>query len=318
MSKSTTSKNSLFLIILSFAAVYIIWGATYLFVAVTVESIPPYLMSALRYITASLLLFGLAGVLRKYQNISSAQLKNALLAGFLFVGCGTGAVAWALQFVDSGFTALIISGEPLVVVLMMWAIDQKRPATPSFVGVFLGMLGMYLLVGQEELVAKPEQWKGILAIFFSMIAWGFGSIFVSKADLPKPQMANSAIQMLAGGGSLFICSLFIENPLTFPYQTVPMKAWIALSLLSVFGSVVAFSAFNYLLSKVSPEKVATSTYVNPIIALILGWWFRDELVTIQSIVAICVMFTGVFFINSSTSFSKNLLKRFRLVGKRRV
>ncbi len=315
---NTSKDNSLFLIILSFAAVYIIWGSTYLFIAYTVESLPPFIMSTIRFSLASLLLFCLTILLRKYQSVTKKQLRNAVFAGILFLGLGTGGVAWALQFVDSGFTALVISGQPLIVVLMMWAIDQKRPATQSFGGIFLGMLGMYLLVSQKELMTGPEQWKGVMVIFFSMIAWGFGSIFVSKSDLPKPQMVNNAIQMISGAATLFIFSLFLENSLSFDFTAVPSTAWLALSYLIVFGAAVAFSAFNYLLTKVSPEKVATSTYVNPIIALALGWHFRDELVTGQSILAVCIMFTGVFFINSTPEQSKNLLRKFRLVGRRRV
>ncbi len=315
----TTSKdNSLLLIILSFAAVYIIWGSTYLFIAFTVESLPPFILSTIRFTLASLLLFGLTAVLKKYQTITKKQFINAAFAGILFLGFGTSGVAWALQFVDSGFTALVISGQPLIVVLMMWAINQKRPATQSFGGIFLGMFGMYLLVSQKELVAAPEQWKGIIAIFFCMIAWGFGSIFVSKSDMPKPQIANNAIQMMSGGIVLFFFSLLFENSFSFDFTAVPSIAWFALSYLIVFGAAVAFSAFNYLLTQVSPEKVATSTYVNPIIALTLGWYFRDELVTPQSILAVCVMFTGVFFINSTPEQSKNLLRKLKRVGRRRV
>ena len=306
------------MIILSFAAVYIIWGSTYLFIAYTVEALPPFLLSTIRFTLASSLLFGLAAALRKYQTITKKQLKNAIFAGVLFLGFGTGGVAWALQFVDSGFTALVISGQPLLVVLMMWMIDKKRPATQSFGGIFLGMFGMYLLVSQKELLARPEQWKGIIAILFCMIAWGFGSIFVSKSDMPKPQMANNAIQMMSGGIALFFFSLFLESPLNFDFQAVPLSAWLALSYLIVFGAVVAFSAFNYLLTKVSPEKVATSTYVNPIIALTLGWYFRNELVTTQSLVAVAIMFTGVFFINSTPEQSKKLMQKLKLIGKRRV
>lgn len=315
---TSTTNNSLLWIILSFAAVYIIWGSTYLFIAFTVEDIPPFLMSAIRFTTGSFLLFGLTFLLRKYQTISWKQARNAAFAGVLFLGCGTGGVAWALQFVDSGFTALVISGQPLIVVLMMWAIDQKRPATQSFGGIFLGMIGMYLLVSQKEIIAKEGQMIGVLIIFISMLAWGLGSIFVTKADLPKPQMANNGIQMMSGGMTLLIFSFFLENPANFQFQEVPLRAWLALSYLVVLGAVVAFSAFNYLLTKVSPEKVATSTYVNPIIALTLGWYFRDELVTSQSILAVAIMFTGVFFINSTPAQSKNLLRKLRLVGRRRV
>jgi len=315
---NTSKDNSLILIILSFAAVYIIWGSTYLFIAFTVEALPPFTMSAIRFTLASSLLFGLTAVLRKYQTITRKQFLNAVFAGVLFLGFGTGGVAWALQFIDSGFTALVISGQPLIVVLMMWAIDQKRPPTQSFGGIFLGMFGMYLLVSQKELMAGPEQWKGVIAIFFCMIAWGFGSIFVSKSDMPKPQMANNAIQMMSGGTILFFFSLFWESSWTLDFKAVPLTAWLALGYLIVFGAAIAFSAFNYLLTKVSPEKVATSTYINPIIALTLGWYFRDELVTSQSILAVCVMFTGVFFINSTPEQSKNLLRRLKLIGRRRV
>ncbi len=315
---NTSKDNSLLLIILSFAAVYIIWGSTYLFIAFTVEALPPFILSTIRFSLASLLLFSLTAVLRKYQTITKKQFLNAAFAGVLFLGFGTGGVAWALQFIDSGFTALVISGQPLIVVLMMWAINQERPPAQSFGGIFLGMFGMYLLVSQKELMTGPEQWKGVLAIFFCMVAWGFGSIFVSKSDLPKPQMANNAIQMMSGATALFIFSIFLEDSFSFDFTAVPSIAWLALSYLIVFGAAVAFSAFNYLLTKVSPEKVATSTYVNPIIALTLGWYFRDELVTYQSIVAVCVMFTGVFFINSTPEQSKNLLRKLKRVGRRRV
>ena len=316
--KSSSSGNTLFLIIISFAAVYIIWGSTYMFVAITVEDIPPYLMSSIRFSSAALLLASLTILLNRYHSVSAKQLKNAIFAGFLLIGCGTGGVAWALQFVDSGFTALVISGQPLLIVLMMWAIDRKRPATQSFGGIFLSMLGMYLLVSQNELIEHSDQWKGIAAILFCMVAWGFGSIFVTKVDLPKPQMINNACQMLSSGFFLLLFSFILESPRNFEFSSISTNGWLALSFLIVFGAVIAFSAFNYLLTKVSPEKVATSTYVNPIIALILGWWIRDELVTVQSIIAAGIMLLGVFFINSTPEQSKNFIRRLKLVGRRRV
>ena len=314
----SSTKSTLIWVILSFAAIYVIWGSTYLFIAYTVERIPPFLMSALRFSAGSMLLLGLAALLGKVKSVSNRELKNAALAGFLFLGCGTGGVAWALQYVDSGFTALVISGQPLLVLLLMWLINGDRPARQSFGGIFLGMLGMYLLVSQKELVARPEQWKGILAIFSSMIAWGIGSIFVTKVDLPKPQMVNNACQMMAGGATLLGFSFLLENPTTFSFTAVPTVSWLALGYLVVFGAVVAFSAFNYLLTKVTPEKVATSTYVNPVVALFLGWYFRDELVTTQSMVAVAVMFTGVFFINATTEQTRNFVRKVRSFGQKRL
>ena len=290
--------SSLPLIIVSFAIVYLVWGAAYLFVAFAVEEIPPFLMAGSRFLIATALTFLILLVTRKVQRPTQDQIKNAAFAGVLFLGLGTGGVAWALQFLDTGFAALFISGEPLVIVFMMWLVNKTRPPSKTFIGVFLGIFGVFLLVSQREIVSGPQDWKGLMAIIVSMLSWGYGTIFVSNADLPRPQILNSAIQMLAGGFVLIVISKIVGEP-NADWFNLKAMTWFAFGFLVIFGGIIVFTAFNYLLQHVTPDKVATSTYINPLIALVLGWWLRDEILTFQSLIAAVILLSGVFFINSS-------------------
>ena len=286
-----------FLIILSFAIIYIVWGATYLFVAFAVEEIPPFRMAGIRFTTAAVLMFLLALLLGKLTTVTFRQFRNAAVGGMMFLGIGTGGTAWALQYIDSGLTSLIIATEPLIIVLMMWGMLNKQPSFKAFLGIGLGLLGAYLLVAQDQIFVNQEDWFAVLAIGISITTWGYATIFVSQADLPKTQMVNTGIQLGAGASVLWIASWITQEPPINLHQ-ISWRAWGSLSFLIIFGSIIVFSAFNFLLKRVSPAKVATSTYVNPVIALLLGWWLRDELVTNQSILAAVILLSGVFLINS--------------------
>jgi drug/metabolite transporter (DMT)-like permease len=268
----------------------------------------PFYLSGIRFLSAALLLLMIGFLVGRIQRPTKAQTRNALGVGVFFLGVGATGVAWALKTVDSGFAALLISAEPLVVVLMLWVLNRRPPTLLSFFGIALGMAGIYLLVSQQEIVVSQNHWLGILAIVTSMICWGAGSIFISRSDMPKSSFVNNALQMISGCLFAFLISLFIEP------SSVPIVDWNAMTIYSVlflvlFGSALAFSAFNYLLTKVSPEKVATGTYVNPIVALLLGWLFNEEIVTVQSIVAATIMLTGVYFINVAKSKRTVVMKR---------
>ena len=290
--------RTLVLIILSFAATYIIWGSTYLFSAYAIEQIPAFRVCGYRYLVSGIIVLGFLGIKGVKVKPTKAELINACKAGFLFLGLGTGGAIWALNFLDTGLTALIIAGEPLLIVFLIWLIRKQRPKQQTFLGIFLGMLGMYLLVSQNSLVSGEEQWIGVLVLLLSMWAWGLGSIYVSTAPLPSSAFLNSGIQMIVGGIVTFIISLLIGEVMT-PYNALSQKTILSLVYLIIFGSIVAFTAFNFLLKHVSTEKVVTNTYVNPIIAMLLGYYFRDELITNQSILAAVIMISGVFIINSN-------------------
>ena len=262
----------------------------------------------MRFLGGALIVFLILFLFKLPKEITKKQFINSIIGGTLFLGLGNGGVSWALQYVDSGYTALLIAAQPLILLIMMWINDRKPLPLASWIGVFLGIVGIFLLVSQNELVSREGQWIGMLIIFCCLISWGIGSIFVSKADLPKPFL-NSAIQMLTGGVITALFSLVLEGT-SFDLSTVDTNTWLSLGFLMLFGSVIAFTAFNYLLtSDVSPEKVSTSTYVNPIIALFLGWYFREELVTSQSIIAAVVLLSGVYFINTNKMKGRAARKR---------
>ena len=297
MSKS----QSPILIILGFFSIYVIWGSTYLLNKIAVLELPPFMLASIRFVVAGILIFIIAKLMGKSIAISGRQLKNTAIAGFLFLTFGNGVVVWALKYVDSGFAALEISAQPLIILLLMRVLQGKRIQLMSIIGVILGFIGIFLLVSQKQIISQENSILGMLMIFACMLSWGYGSLFVGKADLPQNYFVNTGYQMLTGGIMLLISSLLFGEKWTSPLVwSAPVQY--SMLLLIVFGSIVAFTSFNYLLKVVSPEKVATSTYVNPIIALVLGWYFLNEQITLQSIVAAVILLTGVYFINTKKKF----------------
>lgn len=307
----TVAKGNTVLILLAFFAIYVIWGSTYLLNKIAVTELPAFMLAGIRFITAGGLIFLIAKFLKIPLVVTKRQLGNSIIAGFLFLTFGNGVVVWALKFVDSGFAALEISAQPLVVLLLMRILQNKRIQPMSFIGVGLGMIGIYLLVSQKQIISQEGALLGMILIFFCMISWAYGSLFVGKADLPPNYFVNTAYQMVTGGIQLFLISALIGEEWTSPVDwSVPVQ-W-SMLLLILLGSIVAFTAFNYLLKVVSPEKVATSTYVNPIIAMILGWYFLKEEITLQSVIAALILLTGVYFINTKkriTLFSRFTSKK---------
>ena len=287
----------LVLIVLSFFSIYIFWGSTYLWNKIAVTELPPFMLAGMRFTIAGILVFIISKFLKLDVTITKKQIINSFIASVLFLSYGNGAIVWALQYVDSGFAALEASLQPLFVLILMRTIQRKPIKSKSVIGIVFGIIGMYLLISQQELTAKEGSILGIIIIFSCVVCWSAGSIFVSKADLPKNFFIASGYQMLFGGLTLIGGSLVFGEIWSFPsaWSTKTQFSFICLIL---FGSIAAFTSFNYLLKVVSTEKVATSAYVNPVVALFLGWYFLDEVVTLQSIIAAAIILTGVYFINS--------------------
>lgn len=249
MSKSSNTT----LIVLAFFSIYIIWGSTYLLNKIAVTELPPFMLASLRFISAGILVFIISKFLKLEIKITKKQLINTVIAGFLFLALGNGVVVWALRYVDSGFAALEISAQPLVVLLLMRILQGKKIQPMSIVGVILGVIGVYLLVSQKQVVNQEGSLLGMIMIFLCMVSWSYGSLFVAKSDLPKNYFVNTGYQMLSGGVFLLIASLFFGETWSLP-TAWQGKTQLAMILLVVFGSVVAFTSFNYLLKFVSPEK----------------------------------------------------------------
>ena len=285
------------LIVLAFFSIYFIWGSTYLLNKIVVSEVAPFYLAAIRFFCSGVLIFIIAKSLKLSLKASTKQLKNSALAGFLFLVYGNGVFVWALRYVDSGFAALIAATQPLFVIFLMRILHGSKIKTKSIIGVLFGFVGMYLLVSQDTLKLNKDSIIGIVMIFTCVLSWSYGSIFVSKADLPKSFFVATGYQMLFASLFLVSLSLFFNETWKTPLEW-SSKAQGAMLLLIVFGGIVAFTAFNYLLKEVPTEKVATSAYVNPVIALFLGWYVLGEQLSQQSIVAALILLTGVYFINS--------------------
>ncbi len=293
---------------LAFFSIYTIWGSTYMLNKVAVSELPPFMLAGIRFCIAGLLMLILARSFKKNIRISVPQLKNSMIAGFLFLAIGNGVVVWALSYVDSGFAALIIASQPLIVLLLLRIIEKKPIKKLSWIGVGIGIIGMLLLVTQEQIRQDESSLLGILMIIGCVITWGYASIFVGKADLPGNYLVNSGYQMIFGGISLVLMSFIKNEDWIVPTLWSTPVVWAMLGLI-LFGSLVAFTSFNYLLKTVSPEKVATSTYINPIVAMILGAVVLNETISGQSIMAALILLTGVYFINMKRSPAVYLRRR---------
>lgn len=286
------------LIIGAFSATYIIWGSTYMFNYWAIDTIPPFLMSGMRFFVAGILLYAW-GVWKKEPVPSAKEWGNAALIGNLFLSVGTGLAVWALQWLDTGVTSILVAFDPLLIMLLLWLLVGQKPRGMAIIGAFVAIGGMSLLIDQPQFRdSEGAQW-GLMAMVVALFSWAIASIYVSRVKLPESRLRSSAMQMIAGGGALLLYSILSGEAFTFSWSKLSLSSTLSWIYLVFLGSIIAFSSFNYLLAKVSPEKVATNTYVNPVVALFLGWAFNHEIITSQSMLASAVLITGVFFINSN-------------------
>lgn len=267
-------------------------------VAYAVEEVPPMQLAAMRFFIASIFIFIIAYFAVDWKSITWDQIKHSMIAGFMFLTLGNGAMCYALQYIDSGFSALVISAQPLVIILMMRVLEKVSISPKALIGCALGVIGMYLLVSQKNLVSGPNQWKGMLAMISCLFTWGYASLYVRHVSLPQSHFVNSGVQMFFASLCLFVLSfVFQENRVAwFDLNGI---TYFSIIYLIILGSIAAFTAFNFLLQHVAPDKVATSTYINPLVAILLGWYFRNELISQQTLVAAAILLAGVYFINTN-------------------
>jgi len=298
MSTQTNSPSRLGLLV-AFAIVYVVWGSTYLANIVAIETIPPFVLIAARLGLAGVVLLGLSRFRETWTLPTRREWRNMAGTSFLFLTVGLGAVVWAEQYIESGTTALLVAAEPLLVVLVLWMFDRKRPRWQAFAGIALGILGTIVLVGQDIVIEGDGALLGIAAIAIGILAWAFGSVLTSRLKLPSNRMQTAGWQMLIGGALAIPVVLVTGDYTGFNLGDVSVRSAWAFGFLVVFGSIIAYSAFLYLLQHVSPEKVATSTYVHPVVAVTLGVLFRDEVLTGQTVIASVILLAGVFFVNGN-------------------
>lgn len=287
------------LFLLAFFVIYFVWGATYLANYWAIGSIPVFGMGAARFLVAGGLMY-LYTLLRGDHALPKLRYAaNSALIGILLLSVGTGAVVWAQQYVPTSTTSLLIAFEPLIVMVMMWGLLKSRPAGRAFFGAAVSICGMALLITQPLALGGPEAYKGLVAIFCGMVCWGAGMLLRQRLDLGENRVRATAMQMLAAGACLLVFSLAIGEWEGWHWSLLTARSVYAWVFLVLFGSILAFSSFNYLLGKVSADKVATNNYVNPVVAVALGGLLNGEVITGQSMLAGAVLLAGVYFINSA-------------------
>lgn len=279
---------------LAFAAVYVIWGSTYLAIRIAIESIPPFTMAGLRFLVAGLLLYGWA-VLLGSERPSRRHLVNTAVAGALLLLAGNGAVVWAEQWVASGLVALLVAVVPLWMVLVDWLWGGGPRPGPVLVGGLLwGLVGVGLLVSGSEIgAAGPRDLAGGLVVLLGGLAWAVGSIHARRVAMPARPRMGTALQMLWGGLFLLIAGGVAGEWVGIDSGAVTPRSALALAYLVVFGSLVGFSAYIWLLRVSTPARVSTYAYVNPVVALALGWALADEPLTGRTLMAAFVILSAV-------------------------
>ncbi len=292
-------------LLLAFAAIYIIWGSTYLGIRVAVTTMPPFLMAAARFLIAGSLLFcwlrlrGCAWPTARQWRI------NAGIGCFLLLG-GNGSVVWAEQFVPSGITALVIGIGPLFIVLTEWAWPGGlRPSGVTLTALLLGFAGVtWLAAPWENAAGGGLHLGGIGAILLGCVSWSVGAIYSRHAQHGAEPIVASSLQMLGGGAALLVVGWAHGDVANFEVAAVTARSWAAFAYLIGVGSLVGFSTFVWLIKHATPARVSTYAYVNPIVAVFLGWLILAEPITPHTLVASGLIIAAVAIITTEKSRGK--------------
>jgi len=294
--------NSRYRLVAAFLAVYIVWGSTYLAIRYAIETLPPLLFSGTRFMVAGLMLYGWAR-LRGAAKPEPANWRLAFIIGGLLLLGGNGAVVLAERSVPSGLTALLIATEPLMVVLLDWARPGGlRPTGRVALGLALGMIGMFILIGPASLAGANEvNLAGAAWLIAATISWAAGSLYVARTRTRLSPTLFAGMQMIAGGALLFIAGVLHGETHGFVLAAVSLRSLTSLVYLILFGSLVAFTSYSWLLRVTPPSLAATYAYVNPIVAVLLGWAFAGESISLRTMVAAAVIVAAVILITTQQS-----------------
>lgn len=285
------------LVLVAFAAVYLVWGSTYLAIRIGIESFPPLILAGLRHLTTGLVLYplfrGKAG-----NRPSALHWRTAAVSGFLLLFVGNGGVSWAEQMVPSGITALLVATVSLWLVIVDWLRPGGLKPVPRVVfGLFMGFAGLALLVGPAQFGgAGRVDPRGAAVLVLASLAWASGSIYSKHGGMPSSPMLGVAMQSFAGGLVLLLVASFTGEFRNFHFASVSLRSWLALAYLIAFGSGIGFSAYLYILHKSTAARVATYAFVNPVVALVLGWLIAGEAISLRTLIAAAVILTAVILV----------------------
>ena len=286
------------LVLIAFGLVYVVWGSTYLAIRVGIESFPPLLLAGTRHLLAGLILYPL---LRWKTAVrpTAQHWRMSFITGFLLLFIGNGGVCLAEQTVPSGVTALLVATVSLWMVLVDWLRPGgTRPVPRVAAGLILGFGGLALLVGPKNLGGSGRvDPLGVGILLVASLAWASGSVYSKHAGgLSGSPLLGAAMQSLSGGIALWVAGIASGETHALHLAAISLRSWLALGYLIVFGSMVGFTAYIYILKKSTATRVATYAFVNPVVALFLGWLLVDESITLRTTIAAAVILTAVLLV----------------------
>lgn len=290
------SNRSNYIAFSALAAVCIIWGTTYLALRIAVVGFPPFLFTALRQTTAGLLLLGFMFTLGKAALPAKDHVWRHAIGGFFMLSLGNGLVAWAEMHIPSGIAAIICSMMPVLVILInLISSRDEKPNLPIGLGVVLGLIGIVMIFGEHLAdFSKTEYLMGILMTFAAVVSWAGGSIWIKKQNTDSNPFVNAGLQMFFGGLWCFPLSLLFDDLSAVTWT--PEVAY-ALIYLIIFGSIIAYASYSYAMRKLPMTIVSLYAYVNPLVAIVLGWLVLDEKLNAKIIVAFVLTVAGIYIVN---------------------
>lgn len=282
---------------------YIVWGSTYLALRFVVESVPSMMASGFRNFIAGTVLFLFSIVSKKFQKPSRKLLITVLVSGFLMLTFGNGLFTIAARWIPSSYSALFSALGPVILVVLLWVINHQKPKKNVVLGAILGIIGVCILMSLKTLALKGyEQYYGlgVLFLFLATLGWNLGVVLVKKANINHYHTTQiSGMQMMIGGIISLIISYYLGEFTHFQFTKVEPKAYFSFLYLVSFGSILAFLVFGWLSKVTEPTLVATYTYINPLVAMLLGWLFGGERLHPLMLLAGGVIITAVILITSA-------------------
>lgn len=284
-------------IVAAFTVVYLVWGSTYLAIRFAVETIPPFLLASLRFLIAGTIMYAWLWI-RGEAKVTKGQLLTCTTSGILMLVGGNGLVCWAEQFIPSGITALIIGTSPLWIVIVGWlGFRESAPSGKVIAGLVLGLVGVGLLARPSESSHGSTNLWGGIALLFACFFWAWGSFLSKSPAMPKSTLLSVALQMLTAGTAMLLISLVLGEPMRTDWSAVSAKSILSLAYLIVFGAIIAYTCYGWLFRNVSAAAVSTYAYVNPVVAVILGYYLANEEITQMTIIGAALILFGVLLVS---------------------
>ena len=299
-------------VLLAFAIIYFVWGSTFLAIRVGVREVPPFLLAAFRFLIAGFVLFGWMRAKGRVSPSGREWFSVIVLAVLFFVG-DYGLVFWAERRVPSGVTAVMMATIPAFMALSeILFLKTQRLTMRLGVALLVGIGGVLVLISRSfSFGDSPIDTFGALALIVAAISWAVGSALTRKLPLPSSKPMSSGAQMLAGGVFLTLTSAALGEFHGFRVQAVSLKAWLALAYLIVAGSIIAFTAYVWLIHHESPTKVGTYAYVNPVVAVLLGYFLGGEALSLRTIIGTMLVLVSVVVITTAPKKQVSTLPQMR-------